>query len=129
MRVNSRVLAEKSDLMGNIQIPTCPSQFRGVAENLMMMLTKLDYKVSGYTNVTELDKILTVDYWREYDGLPNPSELVGDFKYWFIRKATPADLISRARRWLQERNYIFLEDVVVERATKASDKWHQSVSR
>lgn len=128
MRVNSRVLSEKSDLMGNIQIPTCPSQFRGVAENLMTMLTKLDYKVSGYTNVTELDKILTIDYWREYDGLDNHIE-ASKIRDWFIRTSTPADLISRARRWLQERNYIFLEDVVVERATKASDKWHQSVSQ
>ena len=124
MRVNSRVLTEKSDILGNIQIPNCPSQFRLVAENLMMLATKPGYAVGKYINITELDKILTLDYWREYDNLD-----MANFKEWFIRKSTPADLISRARRWLEEHNYVFIDPTVKERAMLASDRWQQSVSR
>lgn len=128
MRVNSKVLTEKTDLMGNIKIPNCPTQFRYVAENLMMMLTKLDYSVGDYNSVTELDKILTADYWKECDGF-----IVGldyaNFKLWFVKRATSPDLISRAIRWLTAHNYFFLKPEVVERALGASDKWRQSVSQ
>lgn len=129
MRVNSRVFAEKADLLGGIQIPNCPSQLRAVAEHLIMLLTKPGYAVGDYRNITELDKILTIDYWREYDGM-NPvlnCDTVVGFRDWFIHKATSPDLITRARRWLMERNYVFVKENVQGYATEASNKWRQAV--
>ena len=129
MRVNSRVLTEKSDILGNIQIPNCPSQFRLVAENLMMLATKPGYAVGKYINITEMDKILTIDYWQEYDGLPPLGHGFLIDKEWFMKKSTPADLISRARRWLQEHNYLIIPEEIQLRASGASEKWRQSISR
>lgn len=133
MRVNSRVFTEKTDLLGEIQIPNCPSQFKSVAEKLMMMATKPGYSVSDYNNVTQLDKILMVDYWQEYDNLqewitPPPKEPIKYFSDCFVKLATPPDLIARATRWLVEHNYLFLKPEVQERAIQASNKWRQAVS-
>ncbi len=127
MRVNSKVLTEKTDLMGNIKILNCPTQFRYVAENLMMMLTKLDYSVGDYNSVTELDKILTIDYWREYDQFIEGLDFK-NFKLWFVGRATEADLISRARRWLVSHNYLFLKPEIQERALEAADKFSRAIT-
>jgi len=129
MRVNSRVFTEKSDMFDGIQIPNCPSQLRTVAENLIMMLTKPGYAVGDYRNMTQLDKVLTLDYWREYDDMKpvlNCGTIAG-FRDWFINQSTSADLITRARRWLMEHNYIFVKENVQEYAIEASNKWRQSV--
>lgn len=127
MRVNSRVLTEKTNLLGEIKIPNCPIQFKSVAEQLIMMATKLGYSIPHYNNVTHLDKLLTLDYWREYEGLEQ-ALAEGYFERWFISSATSADLISRTLRWLISHNYIFLKPEVQERAIQASDKWRQSIS-
>ena len=127
MRVNSKVLTQKTDLMGNINITNCPTQFRYVAENLMTMLTKLDYSVGDYNSVTKLDKLLTIDYWQEYDQFIEGLDF-NNFKLWFVGRATEADLISRARRWLVEHNYIFLKESVAKRAHQAGDKFSKAVS-
>lgn len=126
MRVNSRVFTEKMDLLGNIQIPNCPSQLKGVAERLVNMASKPGYSVPNYRNVSELDKILTLAYWREYDGLDEALNL-GNFDNWFLEGATATDIITRARRWLVERNYLILKPSVAEYAMEASEKWRQSV--
>lgn len=129
MRVNSRVFTERTDMFDGIKIPNCPSQLRTVAENLIMLLTKPGYSVGDYRNITQLDKILTLDYWREYDDIEahyKPPNYDG-FRQWFINEATPADLLTRARRWLIEHNYIIIKDNVQEHATEASNKWRQAV--
>lgn len=126
MKVNSRVFTEKTDMLDSIRIPTCPSEIRDEVEKIMMMVTKPGYSVRDYINVTHLDKLLTLDYWREYDGLK--LALYEDrFDGWFVSSATSADLISRAIRWLVSHNYIFLKPEVQRRALEASDKWRQSV--
>ena len=126
MRVNSRVFTEKTDLLGGIQIPNCPSQFKSVAEQLMMMITKPGYSVPDYHNVSQLDKMLTLYYWQEYDGLTE-ALTQNDFVKWFLESATMPDTISRAIRWLSSHNYVFLKPDVQERATEASNKWRQSI--
>lgn len=133
MRVNSRVLTEKTDLMDGIRIPNCPSQFRYVAEQLMMLLTKPGYSTGDYNSVTELDKILTVDYWIEYNELqgwikPQPKEPIKYFRDCYIGLATMPDLITRSRRWLVEHNYVFLKELVAERAHQAGDKFGKALS-
>ena len=127
MRVNSRVLTEKTDLLEGIRIPNCPTQFRYVAEQLMMLLTKPGYSTGDYNSVTELDKILTLVYWKEYDYLYIDNNTASNFDEWFMKNATEADLISRARRWLVSHNYVFLKPDVQERAMEASEKFSKAV--
>ena len=127
MRVNPRVLTERTDLLGEIQIPKCPSQFKVIAENIMNMATKLGYSRTNYTKVTELDKMLMVDYWREFDGMGN-CITIGNFEKWFVDVATAPELIRRARQWLSEHNYLILDSAVSERAIEAGNKFSKSVS-
>lgn len=91
-----------------------------------MMATKPGYAVANYINVTQLDKILTVDYWKEYDGLTDIDSQQG-FSDWYIKQATPPDNISRAIRWLVSHNYLLLKPEVQERAMEAASKWRQSI--
>ena len=126
MRVNSRVLTEKSDMFDGIQITNCPSQFKSVAERLMMMATKPGYSVPDYNTVSQLDRILTLHFWKEFDGL-NDSISPKDFETWFLSTSTSSDIITRARRWLVERNYLILNNDIREYAMEASQKFRQSV--
>lgn len=123
MRVNSRVFIERQDMMGLIQIPNCPSQFKVIAENIVNMATKPGYSIGDYNTMTELDKMLMWDYWREYDDLTQ----LRDMKSWFIHEATAPDLITRARRWLAEHNYIIIKPDVSERAHEAEDKFSRAI--
>jgi len=122
MRVNSRVFTEKVDMMDEIQIPNCPSQFKGVAEKLVMMASKPGYSCPDYNTVSQLDKMLMLAFWKEYDGLKQD-----DFEKWFLSEATMPDLITRARRWLVERHYLILKPDVVERAYEAESKFSKAI--
>lgn len=125
MRVNSRVFDEKQDIFQNIRVPNCPSEFRAVAENILMMATKPGYSVGDYHTMTELDKILMVDYWFNFDGMV-ASDLL-EFQKWFVKKATPPELIRRARQWLTEHNYLLVKSDVQTRAQEAGAKFRSSV--
>lgn len=131
MRVNSRVHDERADMLGNIQIPNCqPTDLRKVAENIMNMVTKVGYNVGDYNTMVKLDKLLTWDYWREYDDLfcGHHNEIEErEVKEWFVGKSTPEDLISRARRWLQSHNYLIIKSEVADRAHSAGEKFSQAV--
>jgi hypothetical protein len=135
MRVNSRVFDEKQDMFQAIRVPNCPSEFRAVAENILAMATKPGYALSDYNTMTELDKTLMFDYWKEFDGMmtevknlvdPCPYHF-GDFTKWFVKKATPPELIRRARQWLTEHNYLIVKEAVAQNAQKAGQKFRQSV--
>jgi len=116
-------------MMGLIQIPNCPSQFKVIAENIVNMATKPGYSIGNYNTMTELDKMLMWDYWKEYDQLKfDTVEAISGFDKWFINKATTPDLITRARRWLAEHNYIIIKADVYERAYEASNKFSQAIS-
>ena len=129
MRVNSRVFTERTDMLDGIQIPNChPTELRKVAERIMNMVTALDYSVWDYNSVTELDKKITVDYWRKYDGL---EEIIGrdglSFCNWFIHEATEVSTVERAMRWLTSHNYLLIKPEVLQRAMAASNKFRQAV--
>lgn len=132
MRINSRVYDEKQDMFEAIRVPTCPSEFRAVAENILAMATKPGYAVSDYNTMTELDKILMWDYWREFDGMKiilqsMTPKLVSEMQEWFIKKATPPELIRRARQYLVEKNWIIVKPEVRQRASDAGAKFRKSV--
>ena len=134
MRVNSKVYTERIDMLDGIQIPNCqPKELRVVAEKIMTMVMALDYSLTDYNSVTELDQKITVDYWREFNGLlirnffdPDDNEALQEFKKWYL-KATEPDLISRAMRWLISHNYLIIKETVRERAQKASENFSRAV--
>jgi hypothetical protein len=130
MRVNPKVFTERTDMLSGIQIPNCqPKELKVVAERIMNMVTTLGYSVGDYNTVTELDKLLTVDYWKTYDEILNNlvhGDSYNDFKLWYL-KATEPELISRARRWLVERNYLLLKSDVSERAHESARKFSSAV--
>jgi len=132
MRINSRVYDEKQDMFEGIRVPNCPSEFRVIAENILMMASKPGYAVGDYNTMTELDKNLMVDYWHEYDGMKAllytmfPHTANG-FKPWFIKHATAPELIRRARQWLTERNYLIVKTDVQKRALEAGSKYGRSI--
>jgi len=130
MRVNSRVHDEKTDMFQAIRVPNCPSEFRAVAENILSMATKPGYALSDYNTMTELDKNLMWDYWFEFDALSSYGMLFdnnAEFKAWFVKKATPPELIRRARQWLTERNYLIVKPEVQKRAYEAGSKFSRSI--
>lgn len=132
MRVNSRVFTERMDMLDGIQVPNCPPQFKLIAENIMNMVSKPGYSIGKYHTMTELDKILMLNYWEEYDGMlflpPHDDELIGeDYRNWFIHKATAPELIRRARQWLSEHNYLLINPNVSERAYEAGSKFSRAI--
>ncbi len=131
MRVNSRVFTERMDMLDGIRIPNCPSQFKVIAENIMNMATKPGYSVGDYNTMTELDKILIWDYWREFDGMKPVlnCDTVAGFKEWFIHKATAPELIRRARQWLSEHQYLILRQDVADRAYEAGNKFSRAIKQ
>jgi len=131
MRINSRVFTEKTDLLESIQITNCPVQFRKIAEQLVMMATKPGYSVGSYNTMTELDKMLMWDYWREFDGMKptlNCSTITG-IREWFIHEATAPELIRRARQWLSEHQYFLIDESVAQRAHEAGTKFSKAIKQ
>lgn len=129
MRVNSRVFTERTDMLDSIRVPNCPSHFKVIAENIMNMVTKPGYSVGDYHTMTELDKMLMLDYWQEYDSI-DCSDDKWDYHFdrsWFVRNATAPELIRRSRQWLSEHNYIILKPDVAERAYEASNKFGRAI--
>jgi hypothetical protein len=127
MRVNNRVFTERIDMLDGIRVPNCPSQFKVIAENIMNMASKPGYSVGDYHTMTELDKMLMWDYWKEYDGLADYARVLPTLNDWFVHKATAPELIRRARQWLSEHNYLILKPEVAERAYQAGDKFSKSI--
>ncbi len=126
MRINQRVFNERMDMLDGIRIPNCPNQFKGIAENIMNMATKPGYSVGDYNTMTELDKILMLDYWREYDQFIEGLDF-NNFKLWFVHRATPPELIRRARQFLTERNYLIVKETVAQHAHEAGERFSKAI--
>jgi len=123
MRLNDDKLDLARDLFNELVLTDCPAVFKTEAENIIRMLN-VGVLISDYQTVTELDRMLTVDYWKQFDGLGKAS--FEDFREWYL-KATNPDLISRARRWLVENRYIILPTAISERAQEAAGHFGRSV--
>lgn len=135
MRINPEVYQKRLDMNGEVRIPNCePYSLKVVAERLMQMLIGLDYSVGNYNTVTELDKLLTLDYWTRYDDFANQfkgnglfEDCINIFRKWYTLQATEPDMISRARRWLVSHHYIFLKEGVEEQAQTAGANFGKAV--
>jgi hypothetical protein len=128
MRLNDDKLELSKDIFGDLVLQDCPPFFKTVAENIIRSLNvgKL-IGTDEYNTISELDRLLTIDYWRDFDGLPGKFD-IEYFREWYM-KATNPDLISRARRWLVENRYIILPTAIAERAQNAEESWRGSVAK
>lgn len=123
MRVNSKVFSERTDMFQDLYVKNCPNQIEPEANKCLNLLAKPGYSVGKYRTITEAYKKLTVDYWREYDGLDSMT----DFREWFVSKATEPSKIERALRLLIERNYVLVDEDIRERAQEAARNYRQAV--
>jgi orotidine-5'-phosphate decarboxylase len=126
---------KQSSLDGEIHLPLCPPEFRGVAERIMVMLDREPFN-DAYTTMTELDKKLVLRYWNEYDKLNDALADIRDgkgswqitFGEWFLFHATNPDTISRARRYLvSDAKLLIIPPTIARHAKQADDKWAKSV--
>lgn len=129
MKLHSQINS-KRDMTGKIRMTDCePKHLQVVTEKLVNLiddlLNKLDYQFPQYRTMTELDKILMVEYWKAYDGFCTIN--TNEFTEWFIKQATEPELIRRARQILIARHWIFVDPDVKERAEEAGHKFRQSV--
>lgn len=133
MRLNPRVLAERTDMFSELQIPTCPTtkiagySLRTACEHIINLLAKPGYAFPDYNKMTELDNILVLVYWREFDGFSTSTFL--DFDNWFIYKATPIETLRRAREWLASHNYVLIKADVQLHALRAGDNTRNAIRR
>jgi len=125
-------------MTGEIRIDCEPAQLQVVAERLINLCYelehRLDYQFPSYHTMTELDKILMVEYWTKYDGFLNEvmkpqNTVTGNFSEWFIKHATEPELIRRARQLLVARHWISVNQDVKDHAEEAGNKFRQSVKQ
>ncbi len=131
MRVNPEVETKWKDAFGEIHIPEtshCPSQIKVICEKLLTMCTRLGYACPEYHTMTQLDKIIMMQYWREYDGFEDAIiRTIGEFTEWFINKATEPELLRRSRQYLHEHHALWIDSNVAERAYQAGQNFSRAV--
>ena len=129
MRINPEVDTKWRDAFGEIHIPEtshCPPQIKKICENILTMYSGLDGVCpTSYNTMTELDKMIMLDYWTEYDGLNMPIS----FREWFLKEATPPELVRRSREWLRQHRAVIPKQEVSDHADQASDNFRHSVKR
>lgn len=113
------------DMLGNINLPACPSPFRTQAENIVMLVARLE--PFSYSKISQFDKHLIFEYWRQYDGLDRILAEPATFKNWFFNSATNPEFIRRARQWLVEHNYFMPSQGVADMAQEAAKGVRASV--
>ena len=128
MRVNTKVSEQRLDAFGNVKIPNCsPAELKAVAENIMDMVSELDYSVGRYKSTGELARKITVDYWIKYD---QPTLVNGwsEFKDWYL-KATKSATIERATRWLIAHNYLLIPADIIQEMFEKEENYRNAVKR
>jgi hypothetical protein len=131
MKVNPQVQTQWIDLNGNIKIPDnqhCPTPIKAICENILTMCTRLGYHHPPYTTMSQLDKILMLQYWKYFDGMRESYDKPNDFYRWFIEKATPPEMVRRSRQFLVEVQAIWVDSNVVENAHKAGEKMSKAMA-
>jgi hypothetical protein len=136
MRINPEVETKWRDMTGEIHIPEtshCPNQIKKICENILTMYTGLDGVCpTSYNTMSELDKMIMLDYWRNYDGMEtafSPFINLQDFQKWFGKSATPPELVRRSIQYLSEHHAALIDSRVKENAMKASENFRHSVKR
>jgi len=132
MRINSEVDTKWRDAFGEIHIPEtshCPPQIKKICENILTMYTGLDGVCpTSYNTMSELDKMIMLDYWREYDGFCAVMTS-SEFREWFIKHAISPEWIRRSREFLCQHRAIFPKQEVSDHAYQASENMRHSVKR
>lgn len=107
-------------MIGEVQLHDCPKTIRAEAENILAMF-KDEALHSDYVTMTELDRLVCIRYWQEYDAMPP------EFAKWYIEKATFPEKIRRARQWLVENGFIIPKPEVEENAREAGNNWKRAI--
>lgn len=115
-------------MLDEIVLPECPGAFKKEAENLVRIIYNRPLG-RDYHNIGFLDKLLTWAYWTEIDGLGRDGRVGFDLETWYLKYATPPDLITRARRWLVENRYFILKTNVAEAAQEAAVHFREQMKR
>lgn len=136
MQVNPAVLKQCIDMTGEIRIlekSKCPAPIKPYAEKILEMYRpdKLDAVApKNYHSITELDKMIMVDYWYSYDSFVANTQKGMTFQEWFSKEATFPDFISRASRWLIAHHYIIdIPEDVLKNAQLASEHWTKEAKK
>ena len=107
-----------------IVLPEAPPLLRAAAQNILGIVERTP--PIYYTTMSNLDKKLLVEYWKQIDGMDQIlDEAQVDqkaFYSWYSNQATLPETISRARRWLIEHNYIIVNERVGQQAVDAGKK-------
>jgi len=123
MKINWRLI--DYDLLEELTLPQCPTLFRTQAEHIIEIISRTPFE--GYTKMSQYDKHLILEYWRQLDGLDSALQKPEEFKDWFLKQATNPELIRRARQWLIEHNYLIPSKSVEEFAQQAGVNWRRGV--
>ena len=129
MKINWNMI--NPDMLDNYQLPNAPSMFRGVAEQIIGVISRTEFP--PYNKISVFDKHLMVEYWKQVDGMPSifakeyNLDPMTAFSEWFCFKATQPELIRRARQWLVEKNYLIPKPSVGKIAQEAGDNWKQAI--
>lgn len=118
MKINWDLIDQ--DMFSEVRLSNCPPIIAIQAENILELLKRTEYP--SYNKMTQFDKWLMVQYWRQFDGLQKDLSN-GEFEAWFVNRATAPEFIRRARQWLIEHNYLIPSQGVGKRAKDAGRKW------
>ncbi len=122
MKINWHLI--NYDMLDDLHLPKCPTLFRTEAENIITVIAETE--PFSYTKMSAFDKRLVAKYWAKYDS-PYMLNNGVSLEDWYIKYATDPDLISRARRWLIEHNYLIPTKGISERAQESSEKWKATI--
>jgi hypothetical protein len=133
MRINVEVETKWRDAFGEIHIPEtshCPSQIKPICENILKMYVGLDGVCpTNYNTMTELDKMIMLDYWKNYDRMNYFIPECMDFDEWFLTKSTPSELLRRSREFLVQHHAVYPKQAVADHAYQAGQNFSRSVKR
>ena len=131
MRINSEVDTKWRDAFGEIHIPEtshCPPQIKKICENILTMYSGLDGVCpTSYNTMSELDKMIMLDYWERFDNMNLYINNLGEFEQWFIKRATNTEWLRRSREFLCQHRAIFPKQEVSDHAYNASENFRHSV--
>jgi len=122
MKVNFSIL--EKDCFGEIVVKHAPGMIKTQAEQILTILSRT--AVPPYNKVTDFDKELTYQYWKQIDAMPCKISHE-EFRLWFRVAATYPELIRRARQWLVEHNYLIPTKKVAELSQSSSSKWRGGI--
>jgi hypothetical protein len=124
VKINHEVYEQCQDQFGEFHIldkSKCPKGIQIIAERILKLVDHwqngLGEKMPRYNTMTELDKIIILEYWKEYDGITIDSMTA--FESWFLECATFPDMITRAFRILVSHHYVLPRQDVLDRAQEA----------